>query len=133
MQDFSAAQAQLNKARTSRAAAATSAAQAAAQQRALTQQITQLSRTLNSADRNAVGQMANLQAQLTQATADAQTKQTALQNAKQVVTAAQEGFASFTDPTKNLGLLSGQDPILLFPVRLETRFMNAVDRSQMQL
>ncbi|MGB5929004.1 MAG: hypothetical protein WBH03_12580 [Cyclobacteriaceae bacterium] len=31
-------------------------------------------------------------------------------------------FQSFTDPRKNMGLLNDSTPLLMFPVRLETRF-----------
>jgi hypothetical protein len=37
--------------------------------------------------------------------------------------AAAEGFASFTDPRLNVGLLADRSPFVLFPVRLETRFL----------
>ena len=36
--------------------------------------------------------------------------------------AAAEGFATFTDPRENVGLLGDGSPFALFPVRLETRF-----------
>ena len=133
MQDFNTSQAQLNQARAARAAAESSAAQAAELQQKLTQQLAELSRTLNPNDRAALQQKANLESQLQQATADIQTKQTALQNANQGLTSAQEGFATFTDPRRNLNVLSDRFPFLLFPVRVETRFMNSGTPPQSQL
>jgi hypothetical protein len=131
MQDFNSSQTQLSKARAARAAAESSAAQAVELQRQMTRQLAQLSRSLNPNDRSALQQKAELEAQLKRATADTQTKQAALQNAKGAVTAAQEGFATFTDPRRNLGELNGQSPFLLFPVRVETRFMSSGDQPQL--
>jgi hypothetical protein len=131
MQDFQSSQAQLRQARAANAAASSSAAKAAELQRNLTQQIAQLARRLNPNDRAALQQKADLEAQLKQATTDAQTKQTALTNANQAATSALEGFASFTDPRRNLGTLGDQSPFLLFPVRIETRFVNASDAPQL--
>jgi hypothetical protein len=131
MQDFNTSQAQLNKARAIRAAAESSAAQAAELQRSLTSQLAQLSRRLNPNDRAALKQKATLEAQLKQATADTQAKQVAVQNARQSVTSALEGFASFTDPRKNLNVLNDLSPFLLFPVRIETRFVASGDPPQL--
>ncbi len=133
MPDFNTNQAQLNEARAARAAAETAAAQASEQQRQLTQQLAQLSRTLNPNDRAALEQQASLENQLKQATVDTQAKQTAVQNAMQAATAALEGFATFTDPRSNLGVLNDSLPFLLFPVRVETRFKSAGDPPQPQL
>lgn len=132
-QNFASSQSQLNQARSARAAAVAAAAQAAELQRSLTQQLTQLSRTLTPNDFKAAQQQANLQSQLKQAAADALSKQTALQNANESLTSAEEGFASFTDPRSSAGLLSDEFPFILFPVRLETRFRNTGSPAQPQL
>jgi len=131
MQDFATSQVQLSKARAALAAAASASAQATQLQRQLTQQLTQLSRTLLPDDAAGLRQKAALENQLKQATADAQAKQTAAQNARQAATAALEGFASFTDPRANIALLSDALPFLLFPVRVETRFKSTGDQPQL--
>lgn len=47
----------------------------------------------------------------------------AFSTATEQARAAAEGFASFTDPRENVGLLADRAPFVLFPVRLETRFL----------
>jgi hypothetical protein len=133
VQDFNTNQAQLAKARAVLAVASSASAQAAELQRRLTQQLAQLSRTLNPKDRAGLEQKAALENQLEQATADAQAKQAAVQNARQAATAALEGFATFTDPRTNLAALSDALPFLLFPVRVETRFKTSGEPPQSQL
>jgi len=133
MQDFSTSQTQLNKARAARAAAESDAAQAAELVRKVTQQLSNLTRTLNPTDRAALAQKAKLQAQLKQGASDVAAKQAVLAKTKETLSSAIEGFATFSDPRKNLSLLSDQLPFLLFPVRVETRFMNSGDPAQPQL
>src|SRR5271154_871988 len=67
--------------------------------------------------------MANLYA--TQASGD----RAALAAAAEQARAAAEGFATFTDPRENIGLLTDGDPFALFPVRLETRFVTGGDQA----
>src|SRR5215469_11000682 len=133
MPDFASTQTQLSKARSARAAVATSASQAAELQRSLTQKLAQLGRTLNPNDSKALQQKQDLENQLKQASSDAQTKQAALENAKEALTAAQGGFAGFSDPRSSVGFLSDQFPFLLFPVRIETRVMSVGSPAQPQL
>ena len=131
MQDFNTNQTQLAKARAALAVASSASAQAAELQRQLTQQLAQLSRTLNPKDGAGLKQKSALENQLKQATADAQAKQSTLQNARQATTAALEGFATFTDPRANLAALSDALPFLLFPVRVETRFKITGEQPQL--
>lgn len=133
MQDFNTSQLELAKVRAARAAAESSAAQAVELQRNLTKQLAQLSRSLNPNDREALRQQADLEAKLKQATVDAQRKQTAAQDVRQAATSALEGFATFSDPRKNLSTLDDLSPFLLFPVRIETRFVTSGDPQQPQL
>jgi hypothetical protein len=133
MSDFTISQAQLSQARSARVAAAHGASQAAELQRRLTQKLAQLVRTLNPNHPKALQQKTDLENQLKQAAADAQTKRAALQNAKESLAATEEGFASFTDPRRSVGFLSDQFPFLLFPVRIETRFMSSGNPAQPQL
>lgn len=133
MPDFPTSQAQLTNARAARAAAESSAAQASELVRQLNGQLAQLSRTLNPADRAGLAPKAKLEAQLKQAASGVAAKQAALASAKENLASALEGFATFSDPRKNLSALSDQLPFLLFPVRVETRFMSSGDPPQPQL
>ena len=58
--------------------------------------------------------------------------QAALHNARVVEAGVLRGLERFTDPRTNIGRLNDQTPILMMPVRLETRFKNvsAVDNHQ---
>ncbi|MGJ4882845.1 hypothetical protein [Bradyrhizobium sp. HKCCYLRH3097] len=51
----------------------------------------------------------------------------ALKAAKDEVVRNSGLFANFTDPRRNIGLLSDQTPILLMPLRIETRFKQAAE------
>ena len=55
----------------------------------------------------------------------------AAQSAGIAVEGALEGFASFTDPRRNIGQLSDRSPFLLLPVRVETRFGMSGDQHQL--
>src|SRR6185295_5336826 len=41
---------------------------------------------------------------------------------KEIADASWRDFEAFTDPKQTLGLLPDRNPILLFPLRIETRF-----------
>ena len=131
MTDFSSSQTQLNGVQAARAAAQAGAARAAEQQRGLTQQLAQLTRSLDPRNRASLEQKASLEAQLQQVTAAGAKAQGTLQQANQALEAALEGFATFTDPRQSLGALSDQSPFLLFPVRIETRFLTTAGQPQL--
>jgi hypothetical protein len=131
MTDFISSQTQLNGSQATRVAAQAAAARAAEQQLSLTRQLAQLARSLDPNNRAALEQKANLEAQLQQATAAGAKAQAMLQQANQALEAALEGFATFTDPRQNLGALSDQSPFLLFPVRIETRFLTSAGQPQL--
>lgn len=133
MPDFGTIQAQLNKARTARAAAEAASAQAAELQRKFTRQLAQLARRLSPDDRAGQELKASLEGQLKQASADARAKQAAVQNARQAVASALEAFASFSDPRTHLARLKDFTPLLLFPVKVETRFVTTGEPPQSQL
>jgi hypothetical protein len=123
MQDFDARQTQLAKARAALSTAQTAAAQAAEEQRKLLAQLGELSRRSNPDDPAAAEQKARLEALLKRADGEKRARQAATQRAREAVAVAIEGFATFTDPRRNVGLLSDRSPFLLLPVRVETRFV----------
>lgn len=127
MADFATTQQQLAQARAARAAAQAEAAQAVQRRNQLQENLAQLSRSVNPNDPNT----SHLEAGLKQATQDAADKKTASQRANLAVQDALEGFATFSDPRRNIGQLSDQSPFLLMPVRVETRFGTAGDQHQL--
>ncbi len=133
MPDFAASQSQLTQARAAHDAAQAAAAQALELEKRLTTQLGQLSRRANPNDRAVAAQKARLESLLKQAQEGSRAKQSAAQTAKEALAAAREGFATYTDPRKNVGRLNDRSPFLLLPVRIETRFVSSGDPPQHQL
>jgi hypothetical protein len=68
------------------------------------------------------GTLEELRAQLDEARRDEETKRSALMRHETAVTGHLRAFGDVADPRTGIGQWSGETPILLFPVRLETRF-----------
>jgi hypothetical protein len=124
MADFATSRAGLAQARTALAAAQDAAYAAQQQQAGLAAALTRLGRQAGPGDRAGLDA---LQGQLDQAAAQLTTARQAVAAASQQARAAAEGFASFTDPREQVGLLPDGSPFALFPVRLETRFVTETD------
>jgi hypothetical protein len=119
MADFATSRAGLAQARAALAAAQDAAYAAQQYQAGVAAALQRLGRQAGPKDpatRRLQGQLDQAAGQLTAAR---QTVATASQQAR----AAAEGFASFTDPREQVGLLPDGSPFALFPVRLETRFV----------
>jgi hypothetical protein len=123
MADFAASRTGLARAQDALQAAQAAAAAALQQQLGLAAALQQLDRQLDPRDPAAAAEQAALQAQLTTAGTQLAGARSALAAASQQALAAAEGFASFTDPRENIGLLGDGSPFALFPVRIETRFV----------
>lgn len=72
-----------------------------------------------------------LEGRLTQAQTAAQRAKDKLERHVSAEQAAFERFAEFSDPRRQIGELSDELPILLFPVRLETRFKESGGRHEL--
>jgi hypothetical protein len=131
MADFNQNQNQLAQARAAHTAARAAAAQAAEERKKLQAALDQLIRSANPHDQAAATQRARLEEQLKQARDDATAKNSAARSAGRSVDAALEGFATFTDPRRNVSQLSDQSPFLLLPVRVETRFVQSGESPQL--
>ncbi|HEV2251672.1 MAG TPA: hypothetical protein VGS06_00615 [Streptosporangiaceae bacterium] len=123
MADFATSRANLAQARAAQAAAQEAAYAAQQQQAGLAAALQRLSRQADPADPAAAREREALNAQLNQAAEDQAAARQALAAAGRQARAAAEGFASFTDPREQVGLLTDGSPFALFPVRLETRFV----------
>jgi hypothetical protein len=120
MADFATSRAGLAQARAALAAAQDGAYAAQQQQAALAAALARLGRQAGQDDGAGLDAV---QGQLDQAAGELATARQAVAAASQQARAAAEGFASFTDPRKQVGLLADGSPFALFPVRLETRFV----------
>jgi hypothetical protein len=120
---FATSRASLAQARAAQAAAQEAAYAAQQQQAGLAAALQRLSRQADPADPAAAREREALNAQLNQAAENLATARQKLAAADQEARAAAEGFASFTDPREQVGLLTDNSPFALFPVRLETRFV----------
>lgn len=121
MVDFSSAQASITEARRARDAAQSAVAQARERQKELASARARLTRTLGRNDRAAAEQR-RLDALAAEADADLTRKRSEAARAEAAEAAALKDFAEFTDPRRNVSLLSDASPFALLPLRLETRF-----------
>ena len=119
MADFSAAQESLAAARKARAAALSAVAQAKARQQALA------TAGARPPGGRTADEIARNEAIARQAAAEVAGKGAEATRIAAAEAAALRDFATFTDPRRNVGLLSDASPFALFPVRLETRFVAA--------
>jgi hypothetical protein len=122
--DFEQRQSQLARSRAARHSAQQAAAQAAEQKRRAQAALDAFDRIANPRDTANRAQRARLVGALRAASDEAATTRAALESAQRLAGAALEGFATFTDPRRNLGRLSDGLPFLLLPVRIETRFVH---------
>jgi hypothetical protein len=117
--DFSAAQAELVRARAASEAAQLAAAQAAERRRAIGIELDRLVRSAGPDD----DEVARLEERAKRAAAETAAAQEAAQRASEAATAALGTFGIFTDPRPNVERLSDRSPFALLPVRVETRFV----------
>ena len=124
MADFEQTRQQLRAARGARDQAADAASAAQEQLKSLDAQIAALNRVLTSGNAQQAAQMAQLQQQRTKAQS-ALTQQLSAQAAA-IVSEGKlvQTFADLTDPRKVIAQFDDATPILMMPVRLETRFKN---------
>jgi hypothetical protein len=123
MTDFAVSRTDLTQAQDALQAAQATAAAALQRQLRLAAALQQLDRQLGPDDRAGAAEREAAAAQLREAEQALTGARSALAAAGQQARAAAEGFASFTDPRENVGLLGDGSPFALFPVRLETRFV----------
>src|ERR1700687_5182613 len=128
---FRQSQSELTKARAVVASAGAAAAQATEAKKKVAVELEQVTRTSDPTDRSAQERKAKLDAQLKQATAEAQAKQDAFSAARQAADHVLGGFEEFSDPRKNIGNLNASLPFLLMPVRIETRFVRTGEQPQL--
>ena len=131
MADFKSNQSQLVMARVARDAAQTAFAQALESQKRAQAALDQFLRRASANDPAGAQEKARLEATLAQAKETLSAQRSAGERANRAVEAALEGFASFTDPRRNVVQLSDQSPFLLLPVRVETRFGTMGDQHQL--
>jgi hypothetical protein len=90
--------------------------------RAITARLARLERTFNPNDEPQVVERESLRAQLAQASEDVTRQRGARADAVGVENGLVDLFIPFTDPREGIAQLDDGTPILLMPVRLETRF-----------
>jgi hypothetical protein len=117
--DFDTARLMLGEARATAGSVRTELLRARAQRVRILRNIDQIRRTAESAgDSN----IAALQAQLAAIDSDIATLQAKSDSAILIQKTSFDAFSAFSDPTVGIGQLSGNFPIALFPLRIETRF-----------
>jgi hypothetical protein len=121
MSDFASAKAQLGEARKLAEAARRSERQAQARAKALAAAQKKSARSAGTPASAAVTQTTTVLAK-----GDAAVAPPAVKTAQAVAAAALTQFEPFTDPRSNAERLSDAFPFVLFPVRLETRFMTSI-------
>jgi hypothetical protein len=124
MADFNQTREQLRQSREQRAAADSGIAAAREQLKHLAAQQAALDRGFNANDPNAVEQRDELAKQIATAKGTLDEQQSARAKALTGEVAVLGQWAAFTDPQKGIAQLSDGTPILMMPVRLETRFKN---------
>jgi len=122
MADFNSNQAAIAAARTALDQAQLAALQATARAQQAQSALDQATRQQNANQQGDDGTLAKLQAAAKQAAAQRDAAKAGLQQARASLASATAVFGDFSDPRQTIGLLSDSFPILLFPVRIETRF-----------
>jgi hypothetical protein len=127
MADFSTTNARLNAARSGFDQAQLAAVRASEQARRAKEAFDRARRSAVADD----GALARLKADLEHALASKDAAWRSLAASRASVAAAAEQFGVFNDPRVAANTLNDRSPILLLPVRIETRFRNAEGRNQL--
>lgn len=122
MSDFGDLRRQLRSSRNDRDAASTAMAAAREELRQIADREAQLARTFNADDPQHATELAALRKERTRVRASLTRARTRRATAVAAEANVIEDFAVFTDPRQGIGRLSDSIPILMMPVRLETRF-----------
>ena len=125
MVDFAASRDDLGRARERLDAAQASAAQARQRQRRLAIQLQTLARSVDGDDPVGAAHRERLRGQVREAEHQLAGARSDLASAQERLADAGKGFARFDDPRGNVGRLGDESPFVLFPVRLETRFVTS--------
>lgn len=135
MADFNSLRNQLLQARQRRDAATTGVAAARATAKRAAAATSRASRTLDPNNPDHANQQQKLNAQGMGADTQAQAQGAALASANQALASALGAFAPYTDPRTYVRELDDAYPVLLLPVRLETRFkqITSADRTHHEL
>src|SRR5258708_8156869 len=131
MASFSESQSGVSQARSQYSAAVSAASSASEARKQLAGQLEQLTRTTGPKDEEGLQQIQRLQVQIKEANANVDSKRSAVTTARSNIDQAPAQFSVFSDPRHNIGSFSDALPFLLFPVRIETRFVNAGDQHQL--
>jgi hypothetical protein len=129
MSDFSTSQTQLTQARTALTDALAAAAQATEQRKRLQRARDALARRLDPNDPATLEEDRRLAGLLDEAEKDLQAAQASVAHAREGAVAAVSGFATFSDPRRNVTQLSDRWPFVLLPIRIETRFATLTDEA----
>jgi hypothetical protein len=121
--DFDAARADLAAARDAQAAARLAAWQAGEVRRAVEDERARLAAEADAQEPQAAERSAEMARRAQEADAEAKQKLAEALRASEAADAALKGFERFTDPREGAGLLGDRSPIVLLPVRIETRFV----------
>lgn len=122
MPEFDDIREQLSRAREEREGAQQRLAQARDRLKRLAQRERELDRSFNNDDGAQREERARLRAERERAEADLKGVRDELGRVKSAETIVSGAFAEFTDPTKAIARFNDNTPILLLPLRLETRF-----------
>ena len=122
MPEFDDLRQQLQQSRSQRDAAADRVQQAKEDLKRLAAEEAALNRIFNPRDQEQQRERERIKSQRADAEGDLKSGQAELQQISDRLGEAINSFAVFTDPREAIGRLNDQLPILLFPVRLETRF-----------
>jgi hypothetical protein len=123
MAEFDQARATLNALRTELASAQAELAGATQLRACLEQQLARAKRT----SRKGAGEASDLARQLEEATAAENRKRAAVKALRAQLADGESQYTKVADPRVAIGAWDGETPILLFPVRLETRFRRVDD------
>jgi hypothetical protein len=131
MAEFEDLQKRLQQSRTASVQARADAANARERLARLEAQLHSLDCAFDPKDRTQVAERQRLQAQIEAASASAKQTKEAAQIAAASETDAIGQFGAFTDPQKAIARMDDQFPILMMPVRLETRFQRNLQPPQL--
>jgi hypothetical protein len=127
MAEFDDLRQQLQRTRSQRDAAADRVQRAKEDLKRLAAEEVALNRTFNPRDQEEQGERERIKSQRADAEGDLKGGQAELRRIGDQLDQAIKDFSIFTDPREAIGRFNDQTPILLFPVRLETRFKTVVE------